>query len=124
MSRIFLIAMLAFGLSITHAAGIAPAAEAITPLLVGSHVPAVSMHALDGTTAPLQDVVGGKPTILVFYRGSWCPFCNLQLSRLNGIQDQVKALGYQIIAVTPDHFSQWAVFGETRRTFLPVSFKQ
>jgi len=102
MSRLFPIAMLAFGLSIAHAAGIAPAAEAITPLLVGSHVPAVSMHTLDGTTVRLQDAVGGKPTILVFYRGSWCPFCNLQLSKLNGIQDQVKALGYQIIAITPD----------------------
>jgi peroxiredoxin len=102
MSRLFLIALLSLGMSIAHAAGIAPSAEAVTPRLIGSHVPAVSMHTLDGMAAPLQDVVRDKPTIVVFYRGSWCPFCNLQLSQLNGIQDQLKALGYQIIAVTPD----------------------
>lgn len=102
MSRLFFIFLLSWGISITHAAGVAPAPEAVTPLLIGSHVPTVSMRTLEGKAAPLQNVVGGKPTILVFYRGSWCPFCNLQLSQLNGIQDQLKALGYQIIAVTPD----------------------
>lgn len=102
MSRIILVALLALGVSIVNAAEIAPAAEAVTPVLIGSHVPAAPVHTLDGKAASLDAIVGGKPTILVFYRGSWCPFCNLQLSQLNGIQQQLTTLGYQIIAVTPD----------------------
>jgi peroxiredoxin len=102
MYRIFSIALLALGVSVAHAAEIAPAAEAVTPVLVGSHIPAVSVHTLEGKPTSLESAVGGKPTVLVFYRGSWCPFCNLQLSQLNAAQDQLIALGYQIIAVTPD----------------------
>ena len=102
MSRLFLLGVLVLAVSLTHAAEIAPAAEAVTPLLIGSHVPTAPVHTLDGKTVSLDSAVGGKPTILVFYRGSWCPFCNLQLSQLNAAQDQLIALGYQIIAVTPD----------------------
>lgn len=102
MSRILLIALLVLGMSAAHAADIATAPEAVTPVLVGSHVPPVSVHTLDGKTTSLQAATDGKPTVLVFYRGSWCPFCNLQLSQLNAIQSQLVAMGYQIIAVTPD----------------------
>jgi peroxiredoxin len=102
MSRILLTALFVLGMSVAQAADIAPAAEAVTPILVGAHVPAVSVNTLAGKATSLQTAVGGKPTILVFYRGSWCPFCNLQLSQLNAIQSQLVTMGYQIIAVTPD----------------------
>jgi peroxiredoxin len=39
---------------------------------------------------------------LVFYRGGWCPYCNLHLANLAQIEDQVLAEGYQVIAVSPD----------------------
>ena len=102
MSRILLIALLVLGMTVAHAADIAAAPEAVTPVLIGSRVPAVSVHTLDGKTTSLQTAVDGKPTVLVFYRGSWCPFCNLQLSQLNAIQSQLVTMGYQIVAVTPD----------------------
>lgn len=102
MLRILFSAMLAFGTSVAGAAGLATAPEAVTPILIGSHVPAVTVHALDGKAVTLASAVDGKPTILVFYRGSWCPFCNQQLSQLNGIQDRLAALGYRTVAVTPD----------------------
>ena len=44
----------------------------------------------------------GKPAILVFYRGGWCPYCNTQLSDLRLIIKDVEALGYQVIAISPD----------------------
>ncbi len=43
-----------------------------------------------------------KPTVLIFYRGGWCPYCNTQLAGLREIETQVVQLGYQIIAVSPD----------------------
>ncbi|HET9033943.1 MAG TPA: peroxiredoxin-like family protein [Dokdonella sp.] len=44
----------------------------------------------------------GKPAILVFYRGGWCPYCNTQLSDLRLIIKDVEALGYHVIAISPD----------------------
>lgn len=46
--------------------------------------------------------MANKHTVLVFYRGSWCPFCNRQLAALGELEPQLFALGYQILAVSPD----------------------
>ncbi len=43
-------------------------------------------------------------TVLVFYRGGWCPYCNRQLSGLVDSEAEIIKLGYQIIAVSPDDF--------------------
>lgn len=102
MFRLFTLIALAFGAACAHAAALADAPESVTPILIGAHAPTVSLHALDGQSKPLASALGGKPTVVVFYRGSWCPFCNQQLSQLNGIQDSLAALGYQVVAITPD----------------------
>ncbi len=39
--------------------------------------------------------------VLVFYRGSWCPYCNLALSQYQGILDELKNLGAKLIAISP-----------------------
>lgn len=41
-------------------------------------------------------------SVLVFYRGGWCPFCNLQLADLNKIENDLRELGYQMIAISID----------------------
>jgi peroxiredoxin len=102
MFRFLSLLVLFLGASATHAAPLADTPEAVTPILIGAHAPSVSVRTLDGQAKPLAGALAGKPSIVVFYRGSWCPFCNLQLSQLNGIQDQLAALGYQILAITPD----------------------
>ena len=40
--------------------------------------------------------------MIVFYRGGWCPYCNLQLSGLRLIEKDLQTLGYQLIAISPD----------------------
>lgn len=40
--------------------------------------------------------------MLVFYRGGWCPYCNRQLSQLRAVEASLKAVGYRIVAVSPD----------------------
>lgn len=84
------------------AAELAPAADQVRPILMGSKLPDVAMRTLSGEATTLARQVGGKPAILVFYRGGWCPYCNLQLSDLRLIEDRAKALGYQMIAISPD----------------------
>jgi peroxiredoxin len=84
------------------AADVASRADQVHPLLIGAAVPDVGLRDIDGNTVSLRDVLGGKPTALIFYRGGWCPFCNLQLSGLRTIQKNLSDLGYQVIAVSPD----------------------
>jgi len=51
----------------------------------------------------LSDILS-KPTVLIFYRGSWCPYCNVHLSELAKIEADIIQLGYQIVAISPDDF--------------------
>jgi peroxiredoxin len=124
MFRLIVIACLVLGASITQAADIADSAETVTPVLIGTHVPDIKIRALDGNLQSLLGITAGKPTVLVFYRGGWCPFCNQQLSQLNGIENKLSAMGYQIVALTPDppeqikktldkHSLKYAIYSDT-----------
>ena len=52
----------------------------------------------------LFDILGKQKTVLVFYRGSWCPFCNVQLAALAMVEEEVSNAGYQIVAISPDDY--------------------
>ncbi len=74
----------------------------IQPLLLGSALPDAQVDRLDGSSVSLKQLTSRKPAVLVFYRGGWCPFCNLQLSSLQKITPQLKALGFTLYAISPD----------------------
>ena len=74
----------------------------VRPLPVGRVAPAVDLQAVDGSTRSLASVLDGKPALVVFYRGGWCPFCTLQLSSLRTLQPELDRQGVQLIAVSPD----------------------
>ncbi len=74
----------------------------ISPLLVGEKIPNLTLKSVDNTAVNLLDLIGKKRTVLVFYRGGWCPYCNIQLSALGESEKELLDLGYQIIAVSPD----------------------
>jgi len=80
-------------------------AEDISPLLIGETLPKASFQNAEGAFINLSTILEEKPTVLVFYRGGWCPYCNLQLSGLVEIEEDVLALGYQIVAISPDDFN-------------------
>lgn len=80
----------------------AKTAEDATPLLIGAETPSVTLANQKGKATELDDILSGKSSVVIFYRGSWCPYCNTHLSELASIEDELKALGYQIIAISPD----------------------
>lgn len=77
-------------------------AREIKPLQVGQAAPEADLTSLQGDKVKLATQLNGKPTVLAFYRGGWCPFCNVHLSELGQIADEVKAKGVQIIGISPD----------------------
>lgn len=54
----------------------------VAPLLIGEKIPNCILESVDGNTVSLESVLNGKRTVLVFYRGGWCPYCNLHLAAL------------------------------------------
>lgn len=77
-------------------------AEDISPLLNGEKIPAVVLMDSDGKKVDLKKEFASKPTILVFYRGGWCPYCNSHLAELQDIEKELSGMGFQIIAISPD----------------------
>lgn len=85
----------------TTATVIADNPQQVRPLLNGMTAPAVTLLDQQGKEVQLLTEVGKKPTVLVFYRGGWCPYCNAQLAGLQDIEPKLRALGYQLLAVSP-----------------------
>jgi peroxiredoxin len=77
-------------------------ASEVTPALTGTMVPNASVKTVDGKSVELRTLVSEKPTVLIFYRGGWCPYCNKHLEELQQIEQQLVDMGYQILAVSPD----------------------
>jgi len=78
------------------------APEQINPLPAGSAAPAPVLTAADGSPFDLAQAFAEKPTVLIFYRGGWCPFCNRHLAALAEIELELRSLGFQLIGITPD----------------------
>ncbi|OJJ17700.1 antioxidant AhpC [marine bacterium AO1-C] len=77
-------------------------AEDVSPLLIGESIPEASLMGMNGQEVNLKKFVESKPTVVIFYRGGWCPFCNRQLAGLQKIEKDILKMGYQILAVSPD----------------------
>ncbi len=88
--------------AINATAQIAEKAEDISPLLISEKIPSVNIINANGKTESILDVIKRKPTILLFYRGGWCLYCNAHLSAVGQIEKEISELGYQIVAVSPD----------------------
>lgn len=55
-----------------------------------------------GESFNLADEFKKGPTVLLFYRGEWCPFCNMTLNSYSGAMDEFNARGVQVIAVSAE----------------------
>ncbi|MGK9117982.1 peroxiredoxin-like family protein [Olivibacter jilunii] len=76
--------------------------EDISPLLTGETIPMITLKDVSGKDFELHQAVATKPTILVFYRGGWCPYCSKQLAALQELMPELEKMGYQLIAISTD----------------------
>lgn len=81
---------------------VANSADQVQPLVVGQKAPQAAMQTPDGRTVMMDTIYYRTPTVLVFYRGGWCPYCNTQLSDLAQIEDELRQMEFQIVAVSMD----------------------
>ncbi|MBC5841372.1 AhpC/TSA family protein [Flavobacterium sp. F-380] len=55
----------------------------------------------EGKTVSLDSLLINGPVVLTFYRGDWCPYCNLQLRALQARLDEMQAMGASLVAISP-----------------------
>jgi peroxiredoxin len=68
----------------------------------GDKAPAFSLKNQNGEQKNLSEYLAQGPVVLTFYRGAWCPFCNLQLKEYNDRLDDITGAGATLIAITPE----------------------
>ena len=102
MKKIICLALLAIGLSVHAQNDLPKQAIEIAPLLIGEKIPNVTLKSVENTDVDLTELISKKRTVLVFYRGGWCPYCNAHLAALAEAEKELLDMGYQIIAISPD----------------------
>lgn len=102
MPRLLAIGLLLMG-GAAGAADIVPSDPAnVVPLAVGSAIPTVVVQNPDGSDRRIGPGPLDRPTILIFYRGGWCPYCNRHLGVLKKVEPQLLGLGYDLLFLSAD----------------------
>ena len=73
-----------------------------TPLHPGDLFPALTAALPGGRTLRLPDALAGHFSVILFYRGSWCPDCNAQLRAFQRSLDRLTGLGVLVTALSVD----------------------
>ena len=70
-------------------------------LAVGSEAPDFTLPDTHGRQVCLFEALRKGPAVVTFYRGGWCPYCNIQLRAYQRALPEIAALGGQVIAISP-----------------------
>ena len=71
-------------------------------LSVGSTLPDVELIGPNGASTTLGEAMGGRPAVVVFYRGAWCPYCNIALRNYRDfLLPALSDRAVRLIAVSP-----------------------
>jgi len=70
-------------------------------LKVGDKAPDFTLPNVNGSNISLSEALSKGPVILSFYRGGWCPYCNIALQHLQRHLADFKAQGAELITISP-----------------------
>jgi len=68
---------------------------------IGQKAPGFELPNAEGKSIVLKSLLEKGPVVITFYRGNWCPYCNLQLRALQARLDDIYALGATLVAISP-----------------------
>lgn len=68
---------------------------------VGAVAPPFNLPDARGGYVSLTDQLARGPVVLTFYRGAWCPYCDLTLRAYQNLLPEIRALGASLVAISP-----------------------
>jgi peroxiredoxin len=83
------------GVAELEASGVAPG------LSVGDQAPDFTLFDALGTSVTMSELLAIGPVVLTFYRGEWCPYCNVQLRHLEQALPNFRKFNATLVAVSP-----------------------
>jgi peroxiredoxin len=103
MSRQWSIVILAtLGLSAAVRAEVPTDPTKVVPVAVGAQAPAFAAREVDGRTYRFDPAHRQQPTLVIFFRGGWCPYCNAHLQDLQTVEPKLRAMGYEVLFLSTD----------------------
>jgi peroxiredoxin len=70
-------------------------------LKVGDQAPSFTLKDPEGNAVSLSALLAEGPAIVSFYRGVWCPYCNMDLQALEAARPEFERLGAKLVAISP-----------------------
>lgn len=83
-------------------AALPASAELTTPLKSGDRAPGFTVRTVDDKPYVFDPDNLENPTILISFRGGWCPYCNMHLSELRTVIPEIRESGYDILFLSND----------------------
>ncbi|MEM9167294.1 MAG: peroxiredoxin-like family protein [Planctomycetota bacterium] len=71
-------------------------------LNIGDSAPAFELPNATGDTTALTQLLEAGPVVVTFYRGGWCPYCNIQLRAYQQRLSEIQTLGASLVAISPE----------------------
>lgn len=68
---------------------------------VGDKAPAFTLNDADGRAVSSAALLAAGPLVVTFYRGVWCPYCNMDLQALEAARPAIEAQGARLVAISP-----------------------
>jgi peroxiredoxin len=75
--------------------------QAERALKAGDRAPVFTLPDADGLAVSSADLLARGPLVLTFYRGVWCPYCNLDLQAIEAAANEVRDFGASLVAISP-----------------------
>lgn len=76
--------------------------QRVGPDIAGDILPALALPNAVGETVDLRALAALGPLVISFYRGGWCPYCNLELRSYQQRLGDFDRLGATLVAVSPE----------------------
>jgi peroxiredoxin len=87
---------------------------------VGDRAPAIVLPDAHGKTFDVAALLAKGPVIVTFYRGGWCPYCNLELKAYQNLMPRIVAAGASVVAISPEKPDDTVSTAEKNALTYPV----
>ena len=89
-------------------------------LKVGEKAPDFELPDPTGKRVKLSALLANGPVVLNFYRGEWCPYCNLEIRALQQLLPEFQQAGAQVVAISPELPNNSLTMQEKHELSFPV----
>jgi peroxiredoxin len=88
----------------------------------GDRFPTLTVQPVGKAAFDLPDALAGAYGVVLFYRGSWCPYCNAQLRAFQRMESSLTELGIKVVALSVDDEATTAELVSKHHLGFPVGY--